>query len=257
MIKKVTFFLFSIGLAVIATFIQQLTSSDRPHKKYVVVNDTLLKVDMPVVHEGDDILSIVLPDTSIKAHIFYKRLNIDENWQKISCIRMGENLESVLPFHKPNIKIQYYVELLKEGKSYFVAKNNPVIMRFQDLAPKYLVFPYVIVMFVALVLVCFSGILAILKSDSYKKFVAFTFSLLIAGTLLSLIIHLVTFKHLFVQISVYNDLSFYKNLLIMMFWLLLFYINRKYSVRSATFVVATITLLLYCLPQHFISKWFF
>jgi hypothetical protein len=257
MIKKVTLLLFSVGLAIVATFIQQLTSSDRPHRKYVVVNDTLVKVVLPVVHEGDDIISFVLPDTSIKAYIYYKQLNIDEHWDKITCIRMGENIESVFPFHKPNIKIQYFIELIKNGKSYFVAKNNPVVLRFQDLPPKYLMFPYVILMFIALTLACFSGILALMKSESYKKMVAVTFYLILSGTLLSLVIHLVTFKHLLIQISVYNDISFYKNLGILVLWFSLFYLNKKYALKVATIAISFITLLLYCLPQHFISKWLF
>jgi hypothetical protein len=257
MIKKVTLLLFSIGLAIVATFIQQLTSSDRPHRKYVIVNDTLVKVDLPVVHEGDDIISFALPDTSIKAYIFYKQLNIDENWERINCIRMGENMESVFPFHKPNIKIQYFVELVKNGKSYFLAKNNPVVLRFQDLPPKYLLFPYVILMFIALTLSCFSGILAAWKSESYKKMGALTFYLILTGTLLSLIIQLVTFKHLLIQISVHNDISFYKNLVILVLWILVFYTSKKYSFRGLTIAVSILTLVLYCLPQHFISKWLF
>jgi hypothetical protein len=255
MIKKITLLLVSIGLAIVATFIQQLTSSDRPHRKDVVVNDTLVKLDLPVIYEGDDIISIAVPDTSIKAYIFYKHLNIEEQWEKITCIRMGGNIESVIPFHKPNTKLQYFLELVKDGKSYFVAKNNPVVLRFQDLPPKYLMFPYVILMFVALTLACFSGILAILKSETYKKMVAFTFYLVLAATLLSLIIHLVTFKHLLIQISVHNDISFYKNLVIMILWGLLFYMNKKYALKVLTTAISVITLLLYCLPQHFISKW--
>jgi hypothetical protein len=257
MIKKVTLLLFSVGLAIVATFIQQLTSSDRPHRKYVVVNDTLVKVDLPVVYEGDDIISFIVPDTSIKAFIYYKHLNIDEPWERINCIRMGGNIESVIPFHKPNIKLQYYVEFVKNEKSYYIAKNNPVVLRFQDLPPKYLMFPYVIIMFVALTMACFSGTLAIMKSESYKKIASFTFYLVLIGTLLSLIIHLFTFKHLLIQISVYNDISFYKNVVIMVFWVLLFYLNKKHPFKVTTIIISSLTLLLYCLPQHFISKWLF
>jgi|GEM_PF-1531253 len=262
MAKKILFFLLAIGLSIIATFIRQFSSPDNLYKAYANINNNIYSFKLPVVRESNEVnekfpIEIYLSDTAVKGKLFYKKLNIKEKWHENNLIRMNDNLIGVLPFQKPNIKIQYYLELKSNGKTYQVAKNNPVIFRFQGKVTKYILFPYNILMFLALIFSCYSGILSIFNLGSFIKYSKVTFYLFLFGALIfGFLVHLISFSHLFIKIATYNDLTFYKNLLIFIFWLGIYLLNKRIQLRYITFVISVITLILYCIPQNLIINIF-
>jgi hypothetical protein len=253
MFKKILFLSIAGGLTIVATFVQQLSSSDRPYNTSVNIGSTTYDFQLPVVHEGNEesLVEITLPDTSIHGQLFYKKYNIEEKWRTNNLIRMNENLVSVLPHQKPNIKIQYYIELNSKGKTYFIAKQNPVVVRFQGEVPKYILYPQVLVMFISLVIAIFAGMLALFNIDTYKKYAKIAFYLFfLGGFLIGLLVHMISFRHLFIQSLTCNDLTFYKNSIIFLIWLVVYYMNKKYDIRYYTLAGAVLTLVLFCLPQH-------
>ena len=259
MIQKVLFLLIATALTIIATFVQQFSSSDRPYNTDIKINGKSYSLSLPVLHEGNDECVIVmnLPDTTVKGNLVYRLLNSSEEWKSTNLIRTNnnDNLVNVLPIQNANIKISYYIELISKGRTYYISKNKPIIVRFQEKVPKYILFPQVMVMFLALIIAFFSGLLSIFNADSYKKYANLTFYLFSGGVLLSLIIHIVAFRHLLLQLMPYNDLSLYKNLIIFFIWFGLFKANKKYDCRYLTLTATVFTLVLYCLPQHFIFGW--
>jgi len=257
MIQKVLFLLIAAALTIIATFVQQFSSSDRPFNRDVKINGTSYSFSLPVLHEGNEecLIEINLPDSSVRGNLVYKLLNSSEEWKSTNLIRMNDKLVNVLPIQNANIKISYYIELISQGKTYFISKSKPIIVRFQETVPKYILFPQVMIMFLALIIACFSGLLSIFNADSFKKYANLTFYLFSVGVFLSLLIHIIAFRHLLLQLMPYNDLSFYKNLIIFFIWFGLFKINKKYDYRYFTLTATVFTLILYCMPQHFIFGW--
>ena len=257
MIQKVLFLLIATALTIIATFVQQFSSSDRPYNTDIKINSKSYSLSLPVLHEGNEecLIEINLPDTTVKGNLVFKLLNSSEEWKSTNLIRMNDNLVNVLPIQNANIKISYYIELNSKGKTYYISKEKPIIVRFQETVPKYILFPQVMIMFLALIIACFSGLLSIFNADSYKKYANLTFYLFSGGVFLSLLIHIIAFRHLLLQLLPYNDLSLYKNLIIFLIWFGLFKLNKKYDYRYLTLTATVFTLVLYCLPQHFIFGW--
>ncbi len=253
MLKKISFLVVAAGLTIVAVFIQQFSSSDRPYKTSIDINNQSYNVKLPVVHEGNRecLIEINIGDTSIHGQVFYKRYKFNEDWKINQLVSMNENMVSILPQQNPNVKIAYYVKLESKGMHYYIAKDNPIIIRFQGEIPKYIQFPQVAIMFLALIFACFSGILALFNVDSYIKYSKITFYLFtISAFILSLIVHIISFRHIILNLSIYNDLTFYKNLVIFLLWFGVYQLNKKHSIRILVFIVAIITLMLYCLPQH-------
>jgi hypothetical protein len=253
MFKKIMFLAIAAVLAVIAVFVQQFSSSDRPFKQEIQINNIDYLFKLPVYHEGKEecLIELSIPDTSVKGILFFKLLKSSNYYKSINLIRMNDNLVSVLPHQKPNIKVQYYIELFSGGKKYFVAQTNPIIVRFQGVVPKYFLFPQVMILFIALIFSSFAGMLTFSHVDSYKKYARVTFYLFTFGALIiGLIIHIISFRHLFVQVANYNDLTFYKNGIIFLLWLLVYYVNRKYDFQYLTLAVSILTLILFCLAPN-------
>lgn len=259
MLKKVLFLVIAAGLTIIATFIQQIFSSDSPDKHYVTIHSAEYQFKLPVVNEGDELCQIELniPDSSVTGTLHYKLLKGSDEWKTTRFIRMHEDmLIGILPHQKPNIKLEYYITLNSEKAEFPVAKSSPVVVRFQSTVPKFVLFPQVIIMFIALILCCFTGILSVFKIESYKKYANITFYLFVLGAfILGFVIHIISFRHILVQISPHNDLSFYKNIIITLLWLGLFYINKRTSIQYFTIIISVVTLILFCMPTHILFGW--
>jgi hypothetical protein len=257
MIKKVMFLLISLALTIVATFIQQFSSPDSPYKAVFNIDSTVYNLKLPVFHEGpeDCLIELNIPDTTVRGRVYYKSFHLNEEWKSNNLIRMNDNLVNVLPRQKANVKMVYYIELTSNGKSYNIAKLNPIIIRYQGLVPKYLQFPEVIIMFLSLIVACFAGFLTISHVDSYKKYAKVTFYLVAGGTALSLAMQLVAFRTIFVQFMPYNDLSFFKYVLIFLIWWGVYSFNKKHEFQYLTLAASVLTLVLFCVSQNYIFGW--
>lgn len=252
MLRKILFLAIASAITIIATIVQQIISSDSPYRVSTLINSTDYSFKLPVLHEGNDecLIELNIPDTAIRGTIYYKIYKSSQNWNANALIRLNDNLVSILPHNKPNIKIEYYIELSSKGKIYPLAKEKPVVVRFQSIVPKPISYLHVVILFLAIILSCFTGILTITEVGSYKKYARLTFYFLAGSIVLGLAVHLISFRHLFLQINQYNDLSFYKYLVIVALWSMVFYLDKHKTWWFVTLLVSLVTLLLYCLPQN-------
>ena len=254
MFKKVTFLTIALGIAIIATIVQQFASHDRPYKAVIMINEQIYKLKLPVFHDGRNecLIELVIPDTTVTGAVFYKVLNSNEEWHQNKLIRMSDNLLSILPENKPNVKLQYYIMLYSKSSQYSLAKEELIVIRFQKEVPKYLQYPYVLLFFGSLIIACFAGMLTIKNIDSYKKYATLTFYLYGAALFFGLIWHIYSFRHLFLQISPYNDLTFYKYLIVFLIWWGVYKLNQKKDWRYVTLAASIITLILYIIPPQIV-----
>jgi hypothetical protein len=259
MFQKVSLLLISVGLAIVAVFIQQFFISDNPVKADVQINGNKYTFKLPVFYEGDEECIIVLsiPDKGVKGSVSYKVASSNDKWKTNKLIRMNDNLVSVIPRQKPNIKIEYFITLASYSKTYTMPLGNPIYIRYQKMVPKPIFYPYVLTLFMALILACYTGFLTVYNINPFKKYIQLTFYLLICSIVLGLIVHLISFRHLFLQLSPYNDLTFYKNLIIFLLWFGIYQLNKKKEYRFMTLAVAILTLLLYCTPQHIVFHYLY
>ena len=257
MFKKVLFLAIALGITIIATFVQQFASYDRPRKALIMINEEIYTLKLPVVHDANEecVVEINIPDTSVTGKMFYRVHESTEAWHSNNLIRMSDNLISILPITQPNVKLEYYLMLNSRSSQFAVVKDEPVVIRFQKEVPKYLLYPYVLLMFLALIISNFAGMLTVYNIDSYKKYVRITFYLFCACLLFGLIWHIISFRHFFLQVNPNNDLSFFKYLIILGIWWVVYKISQKKDWRYLTLGASVLTLVLYCLPPQIVFSW--
>lgn len=84
------------------------------------------------------------------------------------------------------------------------------------------------------------------------------FYLLGTAIVLDFAAYLYAYRHLFVVPSPYNDMLFFKNLIIFAIWAILFYVQKNGKERRlAVLAGSLLTLVLYCAPDHFVFQAFF
>jgi hypothetical protein len=254
MFKKIILLAISCGLAIVAAFVQQAFISDNPVKTSIEINNTNYSFKLPVVNESDQecLIELAIPDTSIKGMIYYKVAKANDELKSLTFIRMNDNLVNILPYQKPNVKLEYFITLATHGITYKLPIDNPVVIRFQSSVPKIIYYPYTLALFLVLILSCYSGFLSAYNLNSIRKYVNLTFYFMSGSIVLGLIVHILAFRHLFLQISPNNDLTYYKYLLVFLVWLGMYYLNKKKEHRFLILAASILTIILYCLPQHLV-----
>lgn len=258
MLRKVFVLAIALLLAILATFLQQFFSTDRPYKFYMQLNEIEYKIKLPAIHDEAEecLFEINIPDTAVKGTIYYRQFNSSEKWAEIQLIRMGDNLVSVLPANKPNSKLEFYVTFTTNGNIYNIGQKEPLVVRYLGEVPKLLTYSYVILLFISLLLAIYVGLISLYNIDSYKKYSNYLFYMFGAITLLGIIIHYMWYRHFFIENTLLNDLKLYKYILAFGLWAMVYKLNKKYKARFITLIVSVITLILYIVPTQSIFKLF-
>jgi hypothetical protein len=258
MFKRIALLFAAGALAVAATIFQQATSSYNPVKSEITINENDYSFKLPTVHEGDEecLIELYLPDSAVTGNVQYRLYNSNEEWKSNKLIRLSDNMITILPNQKPLIKLEYYLELNYKGTPFTVRKENPVVVRFQKETHKAIQYPYVLLLFTGLVFSCFAGLLAIYKSDSYRKYGITTFYFVAGSFFLALLVHFVSTRHILLQLSPYNDMSIYRMILIFFVWFWCYRANIKKEARIVTIIASILMLILFSFPQKYIFMMF-
>jgi hypothetical protein len=261
MFKKILFLIIAIGLAIIATFVQQVLDNELPYKVSVEISDTAYTFALPRVNEGvvDCIVELNVANPAVHGYIHYRLYNSNGTWRKIKLLRLNEKLVSIIPYQKPMIKIEYYLELVDgQGKIYPIAKNQPLVVLFREQVPRLLTYIIALLLFVSLIISNYMGMVTAFNIPYFLKYVRLMFYLLGTAIVLDFAAYLYAYRHLFVVPSPYNDMLFFKNLIIFAIWAILFYVQKNGKERRlAVLAGSLLTLVLYCAPDHFVFQAFF
>lgn len=259
MLKKVIYLLIACGVAICAVFIRQFSDSDRPLTHYAVIGENEYKLKFPIVSEGKDecLVDFEIPDSSVTGKLHYRLANSSMTWKSQSMVRTGNTLVTMIPPFKPNVKITYYIELTKNGTTIAVAKNNPVWLRYQRVVPKYISYPYDFLYLLIVLLLIYVCILAIYNIRTYAKYLRASFYISVGVILFSFVIHLVSFRHVFLAFDPHNNLTFYKDLVAFLFLYFIFKMRQKPKARFLIIGIPLLVLLLYCIPQHVMFSMFY
>lgn len=261
MFKKILFLFIAVGSAIVASFIQQILDNDYPYKISVDLSGKTYTFALPKVNEGvaDCVIELNIPDTQIHGYIYYKLYNSSSSWRKIKLLRLNDKLVCILPYQKPMVKIMYYLELVdNSGKIYPIAQDRPLVVLYREHPPRILTYLIALLFFTSLIISNYLGLVTAFNIPYFLKYVRLLFYLLLAAIVLDFVAYLFAYRHLFVTPSPYNDMHFFKHLIIFVLWAILFYFHRKgEEKRLAVLAGSVVTIVLYCVPDHFVFKPFF
>lgn len=199
-------------------------------------------------------VKLAINDTSIKANLYYKRLNTNDEYSVSPFIYRNEpkkeGFYATVPQQPAAGKIQYFIEITgSEGtKTYY--KDEPVIIRFKGGVPALILVPHILIMFLAMLFSNLAGLMALIKYPQYKKYSIWTLvALIIGGMILGPLVQYYAFGELWTGIPFGWDLTDNKTLIALLFWILAVYMNRRSDRPVFTAVAALVLLLVYSIPH--------
>jgi hypothetical protein len=267
--KKFLLWLMAFIITIGAAYYQRKTGPTYPKNVSVAVNDSVydLKLVRSLSLDERSEVKLRIIDSSVRAILFYKRFNSDEEYKvssfsykvyplhsfvmnRIFKINEEKGLFADIPQQPAAGKLQYYIEITDGKGSQAIMKETPVIIRFKGGVPGFILGPHILIMFIAMLFSTAAGLLALAKVPSYKKYALWTLILLTAGgMILGPLVQKYAFGDLWTGIPFGWDLTDNKTLIAFLFWILAVVVNRKSDKPVYTILAAFILLLVYSVPH--------
>ena len=267
--KKFILWLLAFIITIGAAFYQRKTGPTYPKRADVAINDTTyeLKFVRSIGHDERPEVKMAIPDTSIKAKLFYKRFRSNEEYEvtsfiykvypvnsplmnKVFKITEEKGFFAQIPMQPAAGKLQYYVELTDSNGTHTLFRDEPVVIRFKGTVPGYVLAPHVLLMFVAMLFSTLAGLMSIVKYPQYKKYAVWTLVLLFfGGMILGPLVQKYAFGELWTGVPFGWDLTDNKTLIAFLFWILAVVMNRKKERPLYTALAALVLLLVYSIPH--------
>jgi hypothetical protein len=254
--KKFILWSLAFLITIAAAIYQRKTGPTYPKEVSVTLNGKQYELQLVrslSLDRGSEVV-LAVPDTGIKAKLYYKRFRTSEGYQVADFrprVSHGHTeLYAEVPQQPPAGKIQYYIELTDKDKTQTILKEEPVVIRFKGGVPAYILIPHILIMFVAMLFSTLAGIMSIIKYQKYKIYGIWTLILLVAGgMILGPIVQYYAFGELWTGIPFGWDLTDNKTLIALIFWVLAVFMNRKANRPFYIALAAFVLLLVYSIPH--------
>lgn len=267
--KKSLYWILALLITLSAAYYQRKTGPTYPKSMEITVNGTEYSVKLVRSIEigSGTAVKLGIEDTTINATIFYKRFKTDDQYtpvhfsyekrpvdsfimNKIFGMYHEEGWFATLPEQPPAGKLQYWLEINdRSGRSKYL-ENNPIVIRYKGAVPPGILTPHILFMFAAMLLSTFTGLLALDKNKSYRKYGIMTWILLLAGGMvLGPLVQYHAFGEYWTGVPLGWDLTDNKTLIAVIFWTLAVIMNLKRERRSFTILATVVLLLIYSIPH--------
>jgi len=267
--KKFILWSLAFIITLSAAYYQRKTGPTYPKRVTVSLNNSLyeLKLTRSIGLDERSVIKLNIRDTSVNAVLYYKRFKSEDEYKsedfifrtypidsfvmnKIFNMTVEQGLFADVPQQPPAGKLEYYIELTDSNGTQVIMKESPLIIRFKGKVPGYILGPHVLIMFIAMLFSTGTGLLAIAKVPSYKKFGRWTLILLTAGgMILGPLVQKFAFGELWTGVPFGWDLTDNKTLIAFIVWIIAVIKNHKKE-RPIYFVLAALILLMvYSIPH--------
>lgn len=267
--KTFIFWLLAFVITISAAIYQRATGPTYPKKMEISVNNVeyKLKLVRSLGLDEDPTVKLNINDATISSKIYYRRYLTNDEFNtvdfkfkskpidsfimnKIFGMTKDEGFFAEVPQQPAAGKIEYYFEISDQLGTKTYLKETPVVIRFKGGVPGFILLPHILFMFIAMLFSNLSGLLAVFKVPSYRKYTIWTFvCLMVGGMILGPVVQLYAFGDLWTGIPFGWDLTDNKTLVAFLFWVLAVAMNWKKNRPVYTVIAAVVLLLIYSIPH--------
>jgi len=250
--KKILFWFLAVVITLASAVYQRVTGPTYPVRVKATVEGATVKFRLPRSAESTAPASIVIPvPAPAEGYLEYKRYKTVEAWTREDLARKDADLVGFLPKQPAAGKLEYKVHLVSGGKDVPAGGDAPIVIRFKDPVPIWLIIVHVIVMFSGMLAATAAGLAALGKKRNPRRFVFWAAALIfIGGFILGPLVQKYAFGVLWSGFPFGMDLTDNKTLISFLFWIVALVAGRKGKpARAAVVVASVVTLVIYLIPH--------
>lgn len=267
--KKFILWSLAFIITVSAAIYQRHTGPTYPKELDVTVNNNKyqLKLVRSLALNEKAEVKLKINDTTVKAKLYYKRLNSPDEYQvtefsykaiplksfimnKVFKVYDANGFYAEVPQQPAAGKLQYYFEITDTKGSQTYLNETPVVIRFKGGVPMFVLLPHILCMFIAMMFSTLAGLMAAIKYPLYRKYAVLTLILFaIGGFILGPIVQKYAFGDLWTGIPFGWDLTDNKTLIAIIFWIIAVIMNRKKEQPLYTIMAAVVLLVIFSIPH--------
>ena len=260
--RPITIILWSVAifLTIGASIYQKLVGPTHPDWMKTELNGEEFSYKLPRSNDGDFLapIKVEVADASVGGKVHYKHYPVKEgeNYTAIDFKRNCEFLFAELPHQSAAGKLMYYVEFTTDKGSVFEKKDAPIVLRYRDAVPNWVLVPHIFFMFFAMMLSNLAGLKAFVKSDGYKKIGKYALmSLVVGGFVFGPLMQKYAFGEFWTGVPFGFDLTDNKTLIAFLVWAFALWHGSKKEDSRAVFIFATLaTLAVYLIPHSVLGS---
>lgn len=188
--KKIVYWLLAIVITLVLSIYQRITGPTHPKKVTIELDGESYQVKLPRsgvqkdevitlngVNHGDsphDLRSAAITGTVPMIH--YRRFPTTNDYTTVDFQWKDDAWQVALPMQPIAGKLQYYLTV--DGKDYL--KDEPVVIRFRNDVPAYILIPHILLMFGAMLFAVYTFLLVMSRKE-YRKWLKITVATLFVG----------------------------------------------------------------------------
>lgn len=250
----------AILLTILASIFQKLVGPTHPDWIKTELNATKYSYKLPRSNDGENLapIKISIADSGISGKVHFRHYPPvkDEQYKSLDFKREGEFLFAELPHQPAAGKLMYYIELTTKDGSVFEKKDNPIVLRYRDPVPDWVLLPHIFFMFFAMMLSNLAGLKAAVKSDGFKKIGKLALiSLVIGGFVFGPIMQKYSFGEFWTGVPFGFDLTDNKTLIAFVAWAFaLWHGSKKDNSEKAFIFAALATIVVFLIPHSVLGS---
>jgi hypothetical protein len=251
-VKKSLFWSLAVVITLAAGAYQRMTGPSYPARVKAVVASRTLRFRLPRNAESTTNAPIELRvPAPAEAYLEYTRYKTDDPWVREPFVRQDDKLVGFLPKQPAAGKLAYKVHLVTGDQDTVISGEKPVIIRFKDPVPIWLIIVHVIVMFAGMLFATAAGLAAVDKNRNPRRFVLGAAGLIFLGSfILGPLVQKCAFGTFWSGFPFGTDLTDNKTVISFLFWIVALAAGRKgRPARLAVLTASILTLVIYLIPH--------
>ncbi|MEN8138811.1 MAG: hypothetical protein ABFR62_10310 [Bacteroidota bacterium] len=250
----------AILITIFASVYQKLVGPTHPDWMKTELNGTEHSYKLRRSNDGEYLapIKIEISDKKVSGKVHYKNYPVieGESFQSIDFKRDGDFLIAELPHQPAAGKLMYYIEFETDKGSVFEKKDTPIVLRYRDPVPDWVLIPHIFFMFFAMMLSNLAGLKAAVNSDGFKKIGKYALiALVIGGFIFGPLMQKYAFGEFWTGVPFGFDLTDNKTLIAFLAWAFaLWHGSKKENSRTVFIFAAVATLVVYMIPHSVLGS---
>ena len=255
--KKFFFWFLAVVITLGFAVYQRMTGPTHPLRGKAAVAGTEVKFRLPRTAETVRDAEVRIPAPApLQGYLEYKRYKTEDAWTREALAREGGDLVGFLPKQPTAGKIVYKITLTDGDAATPVTGDGPVILRFKDPVPIWLLIPHIFVMFAGMLFSTAAGLAALDKKKNPRRLALTAATLLIVGGfVLGPLVQKYAFGVLWSGFPFGMDLTDNKTVIMLLFWIAAIVAGRKGKpARPFVLAASLVTLVIYLIPHSLLGS---